>query len=135
MYRKSKHILIYVYEYIYFSFPENPAVYEIKWEDIGRSGQATDDNIIRRIHFACWVNKATNTHSEYVILIASPRQRWLRERATILRYMYIACLVIRHYKSSEFVVKLLNSSSKTNICRYSMLLGQLVLLTLEMCAE
>jgi hypothetical protein len=34
-------------------FFENPAVYEIKWEDTGRSGQATDDNIIRRISFAC----------------------------------------------------------------------------------
>jgi hypothetical protein len=30
--------------------------------------------------------KATNTHSEYVILIAFARQQWLRERATILRF-------------------------------------------------
>jgi len=27
-----------------------------------------------RIHFVCWISKATNTHSEYVILIASPQQ-------------------------------------------------------------
>jgi len=40
------------------------------------------------------------THSEYVILIASQLQQWLRERASTLRYMYIACLVhvmaVRH---------------------------------------
>jgi hypothetical protein len=27
------------------------------------------------------------------MLIAFPRQQWLRERASMLRYMYIACLV------------------------------------------
>jgi len=37
--------------------------------------------------------KATNTHSEYVILIAFPRQQWLHERASVLRYTYISCLV------------------------------------------
>jgi hypothetical protein len=38
-------------------------------------GQATYDNIIRRMGFACWVHKATDTHSEYVILIAFRRQK------------------------------------------------------------
>ena len=32
-------------------------------------------------------------HTEYVILIAFPQQQWLRERASVLRYTYIACLV------------------------------------------
>jgi hypothetical protein len=36
----------------------------------GRAGQATDDNIIRLMSIACWINKATHTHSEYVICIA-----------------------------------------------------------------
>ena len=36
----------------------------------GRSGQATDDYIISRMRIACWITKAANTHSEYVILIA-----------------------------------------------------------------
>jgi hypothetical protein len=35
--------------------------------------QATDDNIIRRMRFACWVTKATDAHSEYIIHIAFPR--------------------------------------------------------------
>jgi len=38
-------------------------------------------------------NKAADTHSEYGILIGFQRQQWLRERASILRYAYIACLV------------------------------------------
>ena len=41
-----------------------------------------------RMNFACRITKATNTHSEYVTLIAFPRQQWLRERATMLR-MYV----------------------------------------------
>ena len=31
---------------------------------------------------------------KYVILIGFPRKQWLRERASVLRYMYIACLVV-----------------------------------------
>jgi hypothetical protein len=56
------------------------------WKRYARARQATDGNIIRRMRFACWITKATDTHSEYVILIAFPRQQWLRERATMLRY-------------------------------------------------
>ena len=41
-----------------------------------------------------WIPKAKNRHSEYVILIAFPLQQWLHERALLLRYTYIACLVI-----------------------------------------
>jgi len=35
----------------------------------GTAGEATDDNIILRMRFACWVTKAIDTHSEYVALI------------------------------------------------------------------
>ena len=42
------------------------------WEKHGTVGQATDDNIIRLMLIACWIPKATNTHSEYVIRIAFP---------------------------------------------------------------
>jgi hypothetical protein len=54
-------------------------------EKYGRAGQATDDNIIRRMRFEYWVTKSTDTHSEYIILIAFPLQQWLRERASMLR--------------------------------------------------
>ena len=62
-------------------------------EKYRRVGQATDDNILRRMRFACWITKATDTHPDYLILTAFSRQQWLRERATMLGYMYIACLV------------------------------------------
>ena len=57
---------------------------------------------------ACWIIKATRAQTQcraraptptpqpphtYVIHIASPRQKWLRERASVLRYTYIACVV------------------------------------------
>ena len=38
-------------------------------EKCGRARQTTDDDIMWRIRFACWRTKATNTHSEYVILL------------------------------------------------------------------
>jgi hypothetical protein len=57
----------------------------------GRARHATYDNIIRRMRFACWITKATDSHSECVTLIVFPRQQWLRERAWILR-LYVHCL-------------------------------------------
>jgi hypothetical protein len=67
------------------------------WDNVERYGrirQSTDDNIIQRMHFAFWTTKVTDTHSECVILVAFPRQQWLGERATMLRYTRIASLVI-----------------------------------------
>jgi len=40
---------------------------------------------IWRMRFACWVPKATNTPSEYVIFIAFPLQKLSHERASVLR--------------------------------------------------
>jgi len=62
-------------------------------EKYGTAGQATDDNIIGRMRIAYWLTKVTNTDSEYVIIIAFALQQRLRESSSILRYMYIACLV------------------------------------------
>ena len=62
-------------------------------EKSGRSRQATDNNIIWRMSIACWIPKATDTHLEYVIIIAFPLQQWLRESVSILRYKYAAPLV------------------------------------------
>ena len=47
---------------------------------------------IWRMRIACWIIKATDTHSEYVILIVFPLQQWLRERASLLRHTNFACL-------------------------------------------
>ena len=63
-------------------------------EKYGRAGQATDDNIMLRMRFTCWVTKATDTHSEYVILITFPGQQWLRERAGMFLYTYIVLFIL-----------------------------------------
>jgi hypothetical protein len=44
------------------------------------------------MRIACWVPKATNTHLEYVILIAFSRRQLLHDRASMLRY---ACSTLR----------------------------------------
>jgi len=56
----------------------------LKKDDTSR--QATDDNIMRRMRTACRILNATNTHPEYVTVIAFPLQQWLTERASMLRY-------------------------------------------------
>ena len=66
-------------------FLENSAICEIIWKSIVEPGSPQMTICCMRI--ACWIRKATNTHSEYVILVAIPRQRRFRERASTFRYM------------------------------------------------
>jgi hypothetical protein len=68
---------------------ENRAVYEIMWKNMAKPDKS--QMTIWRTCFSCWIPKATNTHSEYVILIAFPLQQWLHERSSMLRYTYITC--------------------------------------------
>jgi hypothetical protein len=60
------------------------------WKNIVERGRP---QIIWRLRFACWIPKATNTHSQYVILIAFPLQQWLYERASVLRYSTLPVLL------------------------------------------
>ena len=65
-------------------------------------------NITRRMRFSCWITKARNRHSEYVIIIvAFPRQQWLREHAFfkflptflwMLALYHLSSLRVRHYR-------------------------------------
>jgi len=57
--------------------------------------QTTDEKIVWHIRNACWITKATDTHSEYVILIAFPLEQWLHTHDSILHYMYTAYLVLK----------------------------------------
>jgi len=59
----------------------------------GKTRQPTNDNIIPLMRCACWIPQATDTHSEYVLLLAFPIQQWLHECASVLRHNYVACLV------------------------------------------
>jgi hypothetical protein len=75
------------------TFYENGALCEAMWKKQGTARQATDHNIIWRMRFACWITEATDTHSSFLIHVAFPQPKWLRERATMLRYTYRACFV------------------------------------------
>jgi len=79
---QSKHFILNI-----FSFFENRAVYEIMWENIVERGKR--QMTIWRMRIACWVPKGTDTHSDYIILIAFPQQYWLRESAPVYRSAYI----------------------------------------------
>ena len=70
------------------TFFENLVVYEIMWKTIIERGwpQMT----IWRMRVACWIHKATNTHTGLLTFIAFPLQHWAHERATMLRYTSIA---------------------------------------------
>jgi len=59
---------------------------------------------IWRMRIACWIPKATNKHSEYVIHIACPLQQWLHERPSMLRYTYIDCILFVFISSHLAVV-------------------------------
>jgi hypothetical protein len=73
-----------------FFSPENRAIYEIMWKNIVEGGRS--QMTIWRMRIACWIPKATNTHTGCVVIVAFPLQQWLNERASPLRYTYIAGL-------------------------------------------
>jgi hypothetical protein len=75
---------------------EYRAVYEIMWKNIVERGrpQITTWHML----IACWITEATNTHSQYVILIAFPLQQWLHERASILRFTYSVSLSCSYWR-------------------------------------
>ena len=61
------------------------------WDNVEKhvtARQSTEVNIIQRMCIACWMTKATDTNSEYIIFPALPRQQWLRERVSVL-HLYV----------------------------------------------
>jgi hypothetical protein len=44
-------------------------------EKRGMAGESTDDNIIRRMRFARWITKVTDTNLKYLTFIAFPLQQ------------------------------------------------------------
>jgi len=79
------------------------------WDNVGKillqPGQGTDGNIIRPIRIACWITKATNTHSEYVILIAFILQQCFFPRTRLGITLCVHCL---SFLMQTLVIYLLN---------------------------
>ena len=70
---------------------EKGAVCEITRKNIVELGRS--QMTIWHMRIACWLPKATSTYSEFVMFTDSRLKQWLHERASMLRFTYIACLV------------------------------------------
>jgi hypothetical protein len=72
-------------------FLQNRSTHQIMWENTVQPKRR--QTTIWRMRISCWVPKATNIHSEYVIVIAFLLQQWLHEGDSMLRYTYSSSLV------------------------------------------
>ena len=66
---------------ITFFFSENRAVDEIMWKNMVERERPR--MTIWRMRIACCITKATNAHSEYVVLTAFPLQQVARKRLNV----------------------------------------------------
>jgi len=57
--------------------PENHAICVTMWENMVEPHMS--QMMVQCMCFACWISKATDTHSEYEIIIAFPLQQWLHK--------------------------------------------------------
>jgi len=71
-----------------FFFSKILSFYLDNVEKYYRSRHATDDTIIRRTHFACWMTKAKNTHSEYVIHYSKSKEFYPQATSTCWNSTY-----------------------------------------------
>jgi len=70
---------------------ESHAIYEMMWKNIVEPERS--QITIWCKHIVCCIPKATNTHSDYVILIAFSLQKWPHELTSVLHCTYIVQLV------------------------------------------
>ena len=83
-------------KFIYF-FLENLTLYEIKWKNI-----LEPDRSQVTIQYGEEKMQTNQTHLQYLILIPFPLQQLLGESPSVLRYAYIACLVLTCGQKVEF---------------------------------
>jgi hypothetical protein len=75
----KKHILCSI------TFSRNCAVYETMCRNMAEPKRT--QMAIWHTCFASWITKATDTHTEYVILIAYSWEQWVCECTSMLQYM------------------------------------------------
>ena len=70
------------------------------WHNVEKYSKTKDDNVIRRMCFACWLNKATDTRSKYVIFIVFQRQQWLAFILTLpaLLEFYVCIIFLNSFR-------------------------------------
>ena len=65
-------------------FPKIVSFYEIMWKNIVKPDRPR--LTIWRMRIACWINKSTDTQSEYVLLTVLTRRECLRKSVPMVRY-------------------------------------------------
>jgi hypothetical protein len=71
-------------------------------QQYGTARQATDDDIIRRMLFACWITMATETRSEYITVLLFPRKQCLCQSALFLCFRTLLVVFIIIIKPSAW---------------------------------
>ena len=87
------------------------------------------ERTIRRLRVACWISKAIHAHGHVPgharthtqICNAFPQQQWFRERALVLRYTCIACLVIRGFQFQFWDIFKAKTSPNQRACQVTLL--------------
>jgi hypothetical protein len=79
------------------------------WKNILDPGRAK--KTIWRTRIACWIPKARNTHSKYVILTAFSLQQLLHERVSTLHYTYSTLPIYVQYTTYLRTVHCLSTYS------------------------
>ena len=69
-------------------------------EKFCRAGQTIEVNTIWRMRIACWILKATDTHSEYITFIDFPQQtEVIQTRLNGTLYVLHLCFVFRFFRN------------------------------------
>jgi len=84
------------------------------WENVVE--QYTEQMTKWCIHIACWIPKATNTHTGCIIIIAFPLQHRLHERTSMIRYTYIAFLFLSKISSGNLGLQTTFMQTRTYVC-------------------
>jgi hypothetical protein len=109
---ESKHT-IYVQNIFFF---EDRVVYEITWKNNVERGRP--QIAVWRMLIACWIPKATNTHSVCVIFIAFPLQQLLHKCASVLFLRILP--VLFNFQKAKKIIQYKNISANdiyVKVCR------------------
>jgi hypothetical protein len=84
------------------TFSKNSVIYELV---LRNTTEPDTPQTIWCMRCACQITEATDMCSKCAILTALTRQQWLRQRASILHYMYNACYVLATFISWFYLSK------------------------------
>jgi len=81
------------------TFFENRSVYQIMWKNLVQPDRP--QMTMRHMRTACWIPKATNTHTQYVLLYCFSTATMVA-RTSMLRYLYVYILCLVSSYNSHF---------------------------------